>query len=95
MYTKLFTHLLVSAVYSLPLVSVVAVEQLANSVEDTGGCYFVPAFSGLFCPYWQPNARGYETSVSIYVIHCVLSVDCFVRTGNPMHVAMRHLCLLM
>ena len=42
-------------------VSICAVytEALAGSVEDTGGCYFVPAFSGLFCPYWQSNARGY------------------------------------
>ena len=38
------------------------VEELAGTVEDTGGCYFVPAFSGLFCPYWQPSARGYARS---------------------------------
>ncbi|ESO93953.1 hypothetical protein LOTGIDRAFT_209470, partial [Lottia gigantea] len=34
------------------------VEKLANQVENTAGCYFVPAFSGLFCPYWQDDARG-------------------------------------
>ncbi|HSR67740.1 MAG TPA: glycerol kinase GlpK [Acidobacteriota bacterium] len=34
------------------------VESLANSVEDNGGTYFVPAFSGLFAPYWRPDARG-------------------------------------
>ncbi|HEX7835251.1 MAG TPA: glycerol kinase GlpK [Pseudolysinimonas sp.] len=34
------------------------VEQLALSVEDNGGVYFVPAFSGLFAPYWRPDARG-------------------------------------
>jgi glycerol kinase len=34
------------------------VEGLAASVPDNGGAYFVPAFSGLFAPYWQPNARG-------------------------------------
>jgi glycerol kinase len=34
------------------------VEDLAASVPDNGGAYFVPAFSGLFAPYWQPNARG-------------------------------------
>ncbi len=33
-------------------------EALANSVDTTHGCYFVPAFSGLFCPYWQPDAKG-------------------------------------
>src|SRR4051812_6273280 len=34
------------------------VEELAQSVEDNGGCYIVPAFSGLFAPYWKSNARG-------------------------------------
>jgi glycerol kinase len=33
-------------------------ETLAASVEDSGGCYFVPAFSGLFAPYWRSDARG-------------------------------------
>ncbi|WP_309712316.1 glycerol kinase GlpK [Pseudolysinimonas sp.] len=34
------------------------VEQLALTVPDTGGVAFVPAFSGLFAPYWRPDARG-------------------------------------
>src|SRR5271169_3643061 len=34
------------------------VETLARQVEDNGGVYFVPAFSGLFAPYWKTNARG-------------------------------------
>jgi len=34
------------------------VETLAASVTDNGGVYFVPAFSGLFAPYWRPDARG-------------------------------------
>lgn len=34
------------------------VETLARSVEDNGGVYFVPAFSGLFAPYWRNDARG-------------------------------------
>lgn len=34
------------------------VEELANSVEDNGDVYFVPAFSGLFAPHWRPDARG-------------------------------------
>jgi glycerol kinase len=34
------------------------VEELALSVPDTGGVAFVPAFSGLFAPYWRPDARG-------------------------------------
>jgi glycerol kinase len=33
-------------------------EALAGTVEDTGGVYFVPAFSGLFAPYWRSGARG-------------------------------------
>ena len=34
------------------------IEALARSVEDNGDCYFVPAFSGLFAPYWRGDARG-------------------------------------
>jgi glycerol kinase len=34
------------------------IEELASSVSDNGGVYFVPAFSGLFAPYWRPDARG-------------------------------------
>uniref|UniRef100_A0A0B7BFS1 Probable glycerol kinase n=2 Tax=Arion vulgaris TaxID=1028688 RepID=A0A0B7BFS1_9EUPU len=34
------------------------IEVLASEVDSTHGCYFVPAFSGLFCPYWQNDARG-------------------------------------
>ncbi len=33
-------------------------EDLARKVADTAGLYFVPAFSGLFAPYWRPDARG-------------------------------------
>ena len=35
-----------------------SVHELASSVENSGGVYFVPAFSGLLCPYWKPDARG-------------------------------------
>ena len=34
------------------------VEELAAQVEDNGGVYCVPAFQGLFAPYWRPDARG-------------------------------------
>jgi len=34
------------------------IETLAAEVEDNGGVYFVPAFSGLFAPYWKSSARG-------------------------------------
>jgi glycerol kinase len=43
------------------------IETLARSVDDNGGCYFVPAFSGLFAPYWQSNARGVIAGLTSYV----------------------------
>ena len=43
------------------------IETLANSVEDNGGCYFVPAFSGLYAPYWQADARGVIVGLTRYV----------------------------
>jgi glycerol kinase len=39
-------------------------EGLAQSVPDTGGVYFVPAFTGLGAPYWQPDARGMITGLT-------------------------------
>lgn len=43
------------------------VETLAQSVPDNGGAYFVPAFSGLFAPYWQPDARGALVGLTRYI----------------------------
>jgi glycerol kinase len=43
------------------------VEDLARSVEDSGGIYFVPAFSGLFAPYWRSDARGAIVGLTRYV----------------------------
>jgi glycerol kinase len=43
------------------------VEALAHSVEDNGGIYFVPAFSGLFAPYWRSDARGVIVGMTRYV----------------------------
>jgi len=43
------------------------VEALAASVEDNGGIYFVPAFSGLFAPYWKSDARGAIVGMTRYV----------------------------
>jgi glycerol kinase len=43
------------------------VEKLARSVEDNGGIYFVPAFSGLFAPYWKTDARGAIVGMTRYV----------------------------
>ncbi len=42
------------------------VESLAETVEDNGGIYFVPAFSGLFAPYWKPDARGLIIGLTRY-----------------------------
>jgi glycerol kinase len=42
-------------------------ETLAQSVSDTGGCYLVPAFSGLFAPYWRSDARGVIVGLTRYV----------------------------
>src|SRR5205823_10383272 len=43
------------------------IEALARSVEDNGGCYFVPAFAGLFAPYWRSDARGVIAGLTGYV----------------------------
>lgn len=43
------------------------VENLAKTVEDNGGIYFVPAFSGLFAPYWRNDARGAIVGMTRYV----------------------------
>ena len=43
------------------------VEQLATQVEDNGGVYVVPAFSGLFAPYWKSDARGAIVGLTRYV----------------------------
>jgi glycerol kinase len=42
------------------------IEELAASVEDNGGVYFVPAFSGLYAPYWKENARGVIAGLTRY-----------------------------
>jgi glycerol kinase len=41
-------------------------ETLARSVDDSGGIYFVPAFSGLFAPYWRSDARGAVVGLTRY-----------------------------
>jgi glycerol kinase len=43
------------------------VEALAKSVEDSGGIYFVPAFSGLYAPYWKSDARGVIVGLTRYI----------------------------
>ena len=43
------------------------IEDLARSVEDNGGAYIVPAFSGLFAPYWRADARGIIAGLTRFV----------------------------
>lgn len=43
------------------------IEDLAKTVNDNGGIYFVPAFSGLFAPYWRSDARGAIVGMTRYV----------------------------
>ncbi len=43
------------------------IEDLAKSVDDNGGIYFVPAFSGLFAPYWRTDARGVIVGMTRFI----------------------------
>jgi glycerol kinase len=53
---------------NLDLISAASeIEALARSVDDNGGCYFVPAFSGLFAPYWRSDARGAIVGLTGYI----------------------------
>ncbi|SDB88264.1 glycerol kinase [Raineyella antarctica] len=47
--------------------STAELQQLASEVDDNGGAYIVPAFSGLFAPYWRPDARGAIVGLTRYV----------------------------
>ena len=49
------------------ITSAAEVEALASTVEDNGGAYFVPAFSGLFAPYWRSDARGVIVGLTRFV----------------------------
>jgi glycerol kinase len=58
------------------------VEALAASVPDSGGIYFVPAFSGLFAPYWRADARGAIVGLSrfhtkAHLARATLEAICF------------------
>ncbi|MCL1800703.1 MAG: glycerol kinase GlpK [Promicromonosporaceae bacterium] len=43
------------------------IEGMARAVDNNGGCYFVPAFSGLFAPYWRTDARGAIVGLTAFV----------------------------
>ena len=57
-------------------------EALAGQVPDSAGVYFVPAFSGLFAPYWRPDARGVivgltRAATKAHLARAVLEAICF------------------
>jgi glycerol kinase len=57
-------------------------EYLARKVDDTAGLYFVPAFSGLFAPYWRPDARGAIVGMSrfhtnAHLVRATLEAICY------------------
>jgi glycerol kinase len=77
------------------------IETLARTVEDNGGIYFVPAFSGLYAPYWKHNARGVIAGLTRYtnkghLARAVLEATAFQTrevveameqdAGSPVHV---------
>jgi len=58
------------------------IDELAGSVEDTGGVYFVPAFSGLFAPRWRSDARGCivgmtQFTTKAHIARATLEATCF------------------
>jgi glycerol kinase len=57
------------------------VEELARSVPDNGGCYLVPAFSGLFAPHWRSDARGVLVGLTGYVNRGHLARAALEATG--------------
>jgi glycerol kinase len=57
-------------------------ESLARQVPDSGNCYFVPAFSGLFAPYWRSDARGAIVGLSrfntkAHIVRATLEAICY------------------
>ncbi|MCA1575076.1 MAG: glycerol kinase GlpK [Acidobacteria bacterium] len=57
------------------------IEPLANSVPDNGGVYFVPAFSGLYAPYWRADARG-----------CIVGLSRFNDKGHLARATLEAIC---
>ncbi|MGH3906782.1 MAG: glycerol kinase GlpK [Pseudonocardiaceae bacterium] len=53
--------------------SAAEIEDLAGTVDDNGGAYFVPAFSGLFAPHWRSDARGAIVGLTRYVTRAHLA----------------------
>lgn len=62
-------------------------EDLARTVEDNGGVYFVPAFAGLLAPHWRGDARGLMCGLTAYnnkahVVRAVLESTAFQVSGG-------------
>ncbi len=57
------------------------VEELARSVENNGGIYFVPAFSGLYAPYWRSDARGVIVGLTRYINKGHIARACLEATA--------------
>ena len=57
------------------------IETLASTVKDNGGCYIVPAFVGLFAPYWRSEARGVIAGLTSYVTKGHLARAALEATG--------------
>lgn len=57
------------------------IETLARTVDDNGGCYIVPAFSGLFAPHWRSEARGIIVGLTSYVTKGHLARAVLEATG--------------
>ncbi|WP_194898511.1 glycerol kinase GlpK [Catenulispora pinisilvae] len=67
---------------SLGLISTAPeIETLARSVEDNGGCYIVPAFSGLYAPHWRSEARGIIVGLTSYITKGHLARAVLEATG--------------
>jgi glycerol kinase len=67
---------------SLGLIQTAAeIETLARTVDDNGGCYIVPAFSGLFAPRWRPQARGVIAGLTSYITKGHLARAVLEATG--------------
>ncbi|BEL12739.1 glycerol kinase GlpK [Actinoplanes sichuanensis] len=57
------------------------IETLAGTVDDNGGCYIVPAFSGLYAPYWHSEARGVIVGLTSYITKGHLARAVLEATG--------------
>ncbi|MEV4280277.1 glycerol kinase GlpK [Actinoplanes xinjiangensis] len=57
------------------------IETLAGTVDDNGGCYIVPAFSGLYAPYWHSGARGVIVGLTSYITKGHLARAVLEATG--------------